>query len=85
MADTKFTGLTALTTPQPTDILPIIDLSGTPTPKKVAVSDLRSAPASYAPTALTVPANYSVMFPGKLKIVADSSVTISADGIVSIG
>lgn len=40
MADTKITNYTALTSPADTDILPIVDMSGTPTTKKVTRGNL---------------------------------------------
>lgn len=41
MADTKITGLTALTTPAAADLIAVVDdVVGTPTTKKVALSDL---------------------------------------------
>lgn len=42
MADVKITELSAQTTIQETDILPFVDLSGTPTTKKITVKDFKN-------------------------------------------
>jgi hypothetical protein len=42
MADKKITELTAKTTPADTDVMPIVDLAGTATTKKITVANLKS-------------------------------------------
>lgn len=63
MADKKITELTAQTTAADTDVMPIVDLSGTATTKKITVANLKTglAPLSNptftgTPAAPTAPA-----------------------------
>lgn len=41
MADTKISGLTPLTTAEQNDVVPIVDVSPTPTTKRITVANLR--------------------------------------------
>lgn len=57
MADKKITELTALTTAGANDVLVIVDLSGTPTTKKITSSNLKNGLATLAsPTFTGTPA-----------------------------
>lgn len=57
MADKKITELTAQTTAADTDVMPIVDLSGTATTKKITVANLKTGLAPLAsPTFTGTPA-----------------------------
>jgi len=94
MADKKITELTELEAPQSTDVLPIVDLSGTPITKKVEVSNLvtktlaglgnvdnvQQMPLSYLDTDGALAANSDTKVPSQkaVKTYADTKVSQGA-------
>ena len=80
MADKKITELTALTTAASTDVLVIVDNSGTPTTKKITASNFKNGLATLA----------SPTFTGTVVLPSDTSIgNVSAteigyvDGVTS--
>lgn len=82
MADTKVSALTAYTTPQPTDVVIVIDGTG-PTGKKAEVSDIQAvllAPAGN----MTISTGYSLVINRSYTVASGKQLTLGSGARVRI-